>query len=86
MKEETTAIAMTAEQLKSDALAVGEALRSAPDGPLTADLRARFINVRTVLFQRGHYDPVLVRYDSATVQRATNREIGDRLAEVAAGL
>ena len=86
MKEENTSIAMTAEMLKSDSLAVAEALRAAPDGPVTPDLRARFINVRTVLFQRGYYDPVLVRFDSATVARATNREVGDRLAEVAAGL
>jgi hypothetical protein len=86
MRDESTAIAMNAEQLKSDALAVAEALRAAPDGPLPPDLRARFINVRTVLFQRGYYDPILVRLDSATVPRATNKEIGDRLAEVAAGL
>ena len=48
--------------------------------PLPAELRARFIKVRTALFQRGIYDPVLVRFDSATAPRASVAEVADALA------
>ena len=74
------------EALKQQALAVAEAMQGASDATLPADLRARFIEVRAALFTRGIYDPVLVRFDSATVPKASTREIGEQLATVAATL
>jgi hypothetical protein len=71
--------------LKSLATAVAEELKSAPT-PAPELLRARFIDIRTTLFQRGIYDPVLVRFDSATAPRASNEEVAEQLATVAAGL
>ncbi len=71
--------------LKQMATAVAEELKTAGDAP-AADLRERFIEVRAVLFQRGIYDPVLVRFDSATAPRASTQEIAEQLAKVAASL
>ena len=76
---------MTLEELKEKALAVAEALKAAP-ATLPEDLRKRFIDVRAHLFARGIYDPVLVRFDSATVPRAPIGEIGEQLAMVGAAL
>lgn len=78
-------IAIPIERLKEDALAIAEALEAAAE-PLPPDLRQRFITIRAALFQRGIFDPVLVRYDSATVPRASLQEIGEELAAVAAAL
>ncbi len=50
---------------------------------LPEDLRQQFIDVRAALFARGIYDPVLVRFDTATVTQAPTREIGERLAALA---
>jgi hypothetical protein len=83
---------MTHEELKEKALAVAEAMKATPisDGPrhraLPEDLRKRFIDVRANLFARGIYDPVLVRFDSATVPHAPISEIAEQLATVAAAL
>jgi hypothetical protein len=55
-------------------------------GEITPAVRARFIQVRSALFQRGIYDPVLVRFDSATAPRATAAEVADQLEQVAASL
>jgi hypothetical protein len=89
------------EELKQQALAVAEALQAASsdsDQPiantgggslhrgLAEELRRRFIDVRAALFARGIYDPVLVRFDTATVTQATTREIAEELATVAAAL
>jgi hypothetical protein len=89
------------EELKQEALAVAEALQAASsdsDQPiantgggsrhrgLPEDLRLRFIGVRAALFTRGIYDPVLVRFDTATAPQATTREIAEELATVAASL
>jgi hypothetical protein len=89
------------EELKQQALAVAEALQAASsdsDQPIAStgggslhrglpeDLRRRFIDVRAALFARGIYDPLLVRFDTATVTQATTREIAAELATVAAAL
>jgi hypothetical protein len=42
--------------------------------------------VRAHLFARGIYDPVLVRFDSATVPKAQVGEIAEQLAMVGAAL
>jgi hypothetical protein len=88
------------EQLKQDALAVAEAMKSASNDSaaitttgggsrhrnLPEDLRRRFIEVRAALFARGIYDPLLVRFDTASVTQAPTSEIAEQLAIVAASL
>ena len=49
-------------------------------------LRKRFIAVRSQLFRRGIFDPVLIRFDTITVARATIEEISEELATLASGL
>lgn len=53
---------------------------------VTPEVRRRFIEARAELFQRGIFDPVLVRFDSATAPRATNEEIANQLDALAASL
>ena len=78
-------IAIPVEELKQLAATVAEELKAAA-APIPAQLRERFIDVRAALFQRGIYDPVLVRFDSATAPRASVQEIGEQLGNVAASL
>jgi hypothetical protein len=77
-------IAIPLAELKTMAAAVAEEMKTAP--ALSPELRERFINVRAALFQRGIYDPVLVRFDSATAPQASPSEVADQLASVAASL
>lgn len=76
---------MTVEEIQARAAAVAEELRKA-GSPIPRDLRQRFVDVRAELFQRGIYDPVLVRFDSATVAQASPAEIADELSKVARSL
>lgn len=76
-------IAIPLAELKELAAAVAEEMRA---GEVSAALRQRFIHVRAALFQRGIFDPVLVRFDSATAPRATAQEIAEQLATVATNL
>lgn len=78
-------IAIPVDQLKTLAAAVAEELKAASE-PVPNDLRERFINVRAALFQRGIYDPVLVRFDTASAPRASTQEIAEQLATVAGAL
>jgi hypothetical protein len=48
--------------------------------------RERFVRIRTALFQRGIFDPVMVRFDTASAPQASTKEIGDQLAAVAGDL
>ncbi|HEY0158506.1 MAG TPA: hypothetical protein VGF28_14580 [Thermoanaerobaculia bacterium] len=84
MNEGSTAL-IPISDLKVMAAEVAEELRSAGT-PVTGPLRAHFITVRANLFQRGIYDPVLVRFDSATAPRATTEEVAEQLAAVANAL
>ena len=97
--DETLPIAIPLEQLKAQAAAVAAELKtvSATAAPaatgggsrhrgLPEDLRGRFIDVRAALFQRGIYDPVLVRFDTATGTQASTQEIAEQLETVAAAL
>jgi hypothetical protein len=89
---------MTNEELKSMAGEVAAELLSASGGEpaatgggsrqrgLPEPLRERFIRVRTELFQRGIFDPVLVRFDTATAPQASTKEIGEQLQTVASRL
>ena len=79
----TLPITMPLNELRTLAVAVAEELQGAT---LTPELRERFITVRTALFQRGIFDPVLVRFDTASAPRATLQELGAQLATVAASL
>ena len=83
--DEKLPIAIPLEELRNLAAAVAEQMKAAAD-PVAPDLRARFIDVRSALFQRGIYDPVLVRFDSATAPRASVQEVGEQLATVAQSL
>jgi hypothetical protein len=78
-KDDQRPIAIPLDRLKAMAAEVAEALR----GDMTPALRERFITVRAALFQRGIFDPVLVRFDSATAPRASQEEIAEQLATVA---
>jgi hypothetical protein len=79
--------AQTADALKSASSEVtpntggGSRHRGLPEA-----LRQQFIDVRAALFARGIYDPVLVRFDTATVAQAPTSEIAEQLAMVAAAL
>ena len=72
-------------KLKEDAAAVAAAMKKAGE-TLPPELRQRFIAVRAELFQRGIYDPVLVRFDTITAPRASTTEIAQQLALAAAAL
>jgi hypothetical protein len=74
------------EEIRTGAAAVAEAMRRAGKGPIPPDVRKRFIEIRSALFQRGIFDPVLARFDSATVPQAPLAEIADQLAAVASAL
>jgi hypothetical protein len=76
-------ISIPLDELRTMAGAVAEEMKG---GELTPQLRERFIQVRAALFQRGIYDPVLVRFDSATAPRASSSELAEQLAKVAASL
>jgi len=89
---------MTNEELKSMAAEVAAELQSATSAEpastgggsrqrgLPEPLRGRFISVRTALFQRGIFDPVLVRFDTASAPQASTKEVGEQLTAVAAAL
>ena len=98
MKHETRLSLTTMDEVKAAALSVAEAMKTAGGATpavsgggsrhrgLPEELRRRFIDVRAALFQRGIYDPVLVRFDTASAPQATTAEIAARLAEVASAL
>lgn len=75
---------MTLDQLKAVAAEVAKGLRASESvGP---DVRKRFLEVRTELIQRGVFDPILMRFDSATVPKASTSQIADRLKTIAESL
>lgn len=76
---------MTVDEIKSAAAGVAAAMKSAGE-TLTPELRARFIAVRGALYQRGVYDPVLVRFDSATAPKASVSEVAEQLGTIAESL
>ena len=71
--------------LASDELkALADAIRASE--AMSTDLRRRFIAVRTALFQRGIFDPVLARFDTVTVARASTKDLADQLESLASSL
>ena len=84
-------------ELKAAASAVAEAMSTFTQAPaangggsrqrgLPEELRKRFIDVRSTLYQRGIYDPVLVRFDTASATQASTADIATQLATIAEGL
>jgi hypothetical protein len=83
MDQESTPLP-SMDEIKRRAAEIGAAMKSSQ--AITPELRVRFIEVRSALFMRGVYDPVLVRFDSATAPRASNAEIGEQLETLAQSL
>ena len=75
---------MTIEEFRAVVARLAEEMRSASD--LSADQRRRFIAVRAELFQRGVFDPILARFDTVTVTRASTQEVANELAAIAVSL
>ena len=78
-------IEMSLDEIKLQAAALADHFKTAKP-PLPYDVRTRFVHVRAALYQRGIYDPVLVRFDSATVPAASLEEIAGQLLAIAAAL
>lgn len=53
---------------------------------LPRELRNKFIAVRSALFERGVFDPVLARFDTATASQADTRTLAERLTAAADAL
>lgn len=82
------------DELKNAALEIAAQLKATAGDPPAANgggslhrklpeaLRLQFIEVRSQLFTRGIYDPVLVRFDTATAPQATNVEIAEQLEKL----
>ena len=79
-------IALSLDEVKTLATAVASEMKTLGNGAMPRSLRDRFINVRAALFQRGIYDPVLVRFDTASVTQASTQEVAKQLAAVAESL
>jgi hypothetical protein len=91
---------MSIDDIKAAAAELAMALQAAggADGPVSGtgggsrhrglpeDLRARFVALRAALFQRGVFDPMLVRFDTASAAQASNGEIAEELRKLAASL
>ena len=73
------------EPTQDSARSVAAEMKAAGD-QVSPELRARFIAVRTALYRRGVFDPVLARFDSATVARATSAEVAEHLEAAAPAL
>jgi hypothetical protein len=83
--DEKLPIAIPFAELKGLAATVAQQMKGAGD-PIPPHRPTRFFGGRAALFQRGIYDPVLVRFDSATAPRASAQEVGEQLATVAESL
>ena len=86
MKDESTPAGVPLEEIRIAVASLAQQLKAAGSKPLPPDLRRRFIDVRAALFLRGVFDPVLVRFDSATVPQAPTAELADELEAMAASL
>ncbi len=75
---------MTIEEFRAVVARLAEEMHRASD--LSADVRRRFIAVRAELFQRGVFDPILARFDTVTVTRASTQEVANQLAAIAASV
>jgi hypothetical protein len=87
---------MTDAEIREATAAVAGELRASPSlSPIAAtgggsrqrglpeELRMRVIEVRGALYERGIFDPMLSRFDTASAPQATNEEIADELTRIA---
>jgi hypothetical protein len=86
MKEETSSFALSIDEIKTEASALAILLKAQGVEPVAGPLRARFIRTRSALFGRGIFDPMLVRFDSATAPLASSAEIAEALQRLATSL
>jgi hypothetical protein len=97
MNDSKVPVPLPFHELKAAASAVAEAMSTFTQPPaatgggsrqrgLPEELRKRFIDVRSTLYQRGIYDPLLVRFDTASATQASTQDIAQQLATIAAGL
>ena len=49
---------------------------------LPEELRLQFIEVRSQLYTRGIFNPVLIRFDTASAPQASNTEIAEALETI----
>jgi hypothetical protein len=80
---------MTIADLKVTAGNIARAIResgASTNRNLPPQLRALIVEVRGELFQRGVFDPVLARFDSATVPQVSLQELADELVALASNL
>jgi len=75
---------MTSEQIQELARVLAAEMKA--NAHPAEDLRVRFIAVRTALYERGVFDPVLARFDTATVAKASTAEVAEHLEATAAAL
>jgi hypothetical protein len=83
--DDKTPITIPYDELRTLARTLSTEMKAA-GAELPPALRDRFIKIRSALFQRGVFDPVLVRFDTITAPRASVTEVADQLASVAASL
>ncbi len=76
---------MTLDELRSEAAEVGRELGQAADSA-PPELRARFIAIRTELIRRGIFDPILIRFDTATTPKAPAKDVAEELKTIAGSL
>lgn len=76
------------EELRTEAASIAQAILDVAGGgteepgkarTMPDELRERFITFRTLLYVRGLHDPVLARFDSATVAQADSKRIAQAL-------
>ena len=74
------------EALGGGAVEGGGAQQGSAHRKLPEAVRKNFIDFRASLFELGIYDPVLVRFDSATASQADTSAIANRLVAVSESL
>lgn len=94
MKKKAEEIARSAQRIAAEmrealaggAVEGGGAQQGSAHRKLPEAVRKNFIDFRASLFDLGIYDPVLVRFDTATASQADTSAIADRLMAVSASL
>jgi len=87
----------SAEEIARASVTVAAALRQNPAATgaagggsiqrgLSSAVHATFIQLRGALYERGLFDPVLARFDSATAAPASNGEIAEQLDAITQSL
>jgi hypothetical protein len=69
------------DQCRRKAAEIAKLMKLAGDA-IPPELRLQFIELRAELFQRGIFDPVLARFDSATAPKASVAEIVEELEKL----